>query len=589
MSNDVKAFRANIDAIVEQYEQLAAENSRLRNENALLKAKISMLQKSQEKLQNPQIHAQTDIVSRQPKKRQKTRLQVEWIPIQYEFSDSVLCTHRYGETVAFGTADANIILFNTNFDSIQSFHNSNDRFKNPLYSSSQIISPFAQYRGHSGAINCITADPATELFASCSGDNTIHVWSCYINNGMFTSQQRHLSTDSDNSTSITNIKSNLILSHHTGPVVSASWLTNGHLLTGSSDSTVCLWDVAHSQNFTHVEQLPAQVICTDAPRCSIPLSNMEKGSSSRLTDSSFPSSSSLNLKSSISPFVGYAVGLSNGEVRFFDVRLNGRIMDVSHSKGQIVSCKFGTFDMNNVTSGEFGNGINDNSAFRTNTSTGNGGGGFSSGSNLPIQSGKKKKKRPSSINILYDVDGSLSPSLNRFDNQSKRYDHNFKNSNNYSLNLNTNREGISLGNSVVSNSSLTNLPKMGNFDDNSSSISGIDGGSDTNLTSYSFVSAGSDKSVRIWDLRMPQDYIKSFGIDHVPTKIDVCGHYICVPTETGNPRFINLAQSVIMPLASPPFSYTVSSCAFASNDGSKTVMASWDGTAAIMQFEMKKV
>ena len=114
MSNDIKAFRANIEAIIEQYEQLAAENARLKNENALLKAKISMLQKSQEKSQISQSYNQNDIISKQARRRLKTRVQVNWVPIQYDFSDSVLCVHRYGDTLAFGTADANVILFNTN-------------------------------------------------------------------------------------------------------------------------------------------------------------------------------------------------------------------------------------------------------------------------------------------------------------------------------------------------------------------------------------------------------------------------------------------------------------------------------------------
>ena len=530
-----------------------------------------MLQKSQEKSQAPQMYMQADVSARQQRRRQKTRLQVEWIPIQYDFPDSVLCVHRYEDTLAFGTADANVIIFNTNFDSPINF---NDDSK--LYNSSQIIAPFAQYRGHSGAINCITSDPKTELFASCSGDGTVHVWSFLINNGMFTSQQRHLSTDSDNSSSISTIKSNLILSHHSGPVISASWLTNGYLLTGSTDSTVCLWDVAHSQNFTHVEKLPTVVTCTDTPLCNIPIPNIKKRSSPHTNNSNFSSSSS---KSSSSPIVGYAVGLSNGEVRFFDPRVNGRIMNISHSKGQIISCKFGTFDMNNVTNSSFGSGINDASVNVQMSS--NGSGKAINGQGIPVQSGssssgKKKKKRPSSINLLYDMNNvTLNPSLRRLENQTAKYTHNSNNSN----------IKIPLGNSIVSNSSLTNLNKIPSPGDESASI----GLSETNLTSYSFISAGSDKSVRIWDLRMPQDYIKSFDVDHVPTKIDVCGQYISVPTETGNPRFINLARSVIMPLASPPFSYTVSSCAFCSDDGSKVAMASWDGTAAIMQFEMKNV
>lgn len=585
MSNDIKAFRANIEAIIEQYEQLAAENARLKNENALLKAKISMLQKTQEKSQIPQSYNQNDIISKQARRRLKTRVQVNWVPIQYDFSDSVLCVHRYGDTLAFGTADANVILFNTNFDSkpnkksSDSFIN-NDGYSGLSYNSPQVVVPFAQYRGHSGAINCITADPTTELFASCSGDGTAHVWSCLLNNSIFTPQQRHLSTDSDNSSSITNIKSNLILSHHTGPVISASWLTNGHLITGSTDSTVCIWDVAHSQNFTHVEKVPAPVTCTDSPQCVIPISNSNKSSSisSNITLMNLKSSNS----SSMSPIIGYAVGLSNGEVQFFDQRINGRVMSISHSKGQIISCKFGSFDINSVNNNSFAGSAFDTPRSGANGTTINSYNSTNKSSQSGSSSGKKKKKRPSSINLLYDGDGTLNASLNTKTTSKAK-----TNKNNYIP--------VNSGISVISNSSLTNLTDLNSNRNNfspsidDSNILDNNNNDSNNSPFFSFVSAGSDKSVRIWDLRMPQDYVRSFDVDHVPTQMDICGPYISVSTEVSNPRFIDIARNVIMPLGSPPFSYTISSCAFASDDASKVVMASWDGTAAIMKFEMNTV
>jgi WD40 repeat protein len=95
-----------------------------------------------------------------------------------------------------------------------------------------------------------------------------------------------------------------------------------------------------------------------------------------------------------------------------------------------------------------------------------------------------------------------------------------------------------------------------------------------------FVSAGTDKSVRSWDMRNPGEPRRSFDVDHVPTKIDVVSKFVCVPCETGRARLINLSNLSIVPLGSLPFSYSVSSSAFLSDDGKDVMLASWDGTAA---------
>jgi WD40 repeat protein len=98
-----------------------------------------------------------------------------------------------------------------------------------------------------------------------------------------------------------------------------------------------------------------------------------------------------------------------------------------------------------------------------------------------------------------------------------------------------------------------------------------------------FVSAGTDKSVRDWDLRSPGDSKRTFDVDHVPTKIDVAGKLVSVPCETGRARWINLASSSIVPFSSMPFSYVVSCSAFLADDGSRLLFASWDGSAAVAQ------
>ncbi|OHT14063.1 hypothetical protein TRFO_15566 [Tritrichomonas foetus] len=429
MTNDSKSFHANIEAIVEQYEQLVADNAKLRNENAVLKAQISVLQKSSssnpQNLPNIGLESVPYNITRSKRKINKARIQVDWVPVQYDFPDSVLCVHASKETIAFGTADASVLLF-----SLQQ---------------NQFL-PIAQYHGHTGAINCITSDPSTELFASCSGDGTVHIWSCLTDDishnvhSKFPTQSRHFSIDSDT------INSNLILSHHNGPVLCARWLSNGQLVTGSSDATVCFWDVAHSQNYTHVETFPNSVLCMDAPS----ISQM--------------SNSFMN--------ISFAVGLANGEVRFFDPRTNGHVASIAHTKGQIISCGFDRFESN-----------------------------FS---NSP------DKK-----------DDELS-------------------------------QGTSNLNSILH-----------------------------------FLSAGSDKSLRQWDLRATSDPVNTYDIDHVPTKIDVVGGCVIVPCETGRARFVNLRKNSIVPLGSMPFSYTVSSCSFIGEDPTRVVLASWDGSASMAQIGAK--
>jgi WD40 repeat protein len=156
------------------------------------------------------------------------------------------------------------------------------------------FSVVSSYTGHRCAVNCIAHNQSTRLFASCSGDGTTHIWS---------------PQEEDSARRPPACGGNPVLAHHNGPVNGAAWLQNGGVLvTGSGDATVCFWDVTHSQNCTHFESLSSPILCLDAAGAQQPLA--------------------------------FGAGLASGEIRFFDSRLNGSVLSVSHSKGQIVSCPF---------------------------------------------------------------------------------------------------------------------------------------------------------------------------------------------------------------------------------------------------------
>lgn len=272
-------FRALSDQMVAQFEQVLAENKQLKAQVQALQAQLS-IQTSSAPCPRSQSPASDPKNRRTSATRGSKRLAGDFTPIPFDFSDAVLCVTTNPEYVAFGTADARVDLF----------------------SATDLIN-ISTYSGHKGAINSIISDHKTGLFASCSGDGSCHIWSYQPSDSLFAPRRRSDDPDA--------IVSNLILSHHNGPVLCASWLPNdGNLITGSKDCSICFWDVTHSASCQRVENLSGFVICTD--------SNLFQNNSS----------------------VTFGAGLSTGEIVFFDSRTNESCFTLSHAKGQIVSCRF---------------------------------------------------------------------------------------------------------------------------------------------------------------------------------------------------------------------------------------------------------
>ena len=272
-------FHSLINKLVTQYDQLLKENNELKIQVSSLQAQLSSLNSktlaTPEK--NPTFIKKPSITFWQ----MKTKIPVEWKNIQIDFSDSILCSHlSNNETVAFGTSDSQIYLYS-------------------LLSMTSI----GTVSGHRGAINCIVSDPLTHLFASCSGDSTICIWSGQPDENLFPSLRRS-SFENDK------IAVSTTLSHHKGPVLCGTWiLGDSRLVTGSTDNTLCYWDVTHSSSCYKVEEIKNQVVCLDS-----------------------------GYENSIFNFV---CGLSNGEINLFDQRSNqGIINSLIHCKGICNNTKF---------------------------------------------------------------------------------------------------------------------------------------------------------------------------------------------------------------------------------------------------------
>ena len=275
-------FKSLVDGIVAKYEQLVKENRELKAENAALKKQLAQFTQNQSNSTPSKSGSTGTPTARKtqiPFWQTKTRIKIDWTPIPIEFSDSLLCVHNSGESniIALGSADSAITLYSTE-------------------SKTQI----ATVQCHRGAINCIVSDKATGLFASCSGDCNISVWSPQVTlpfQGM-----RKPSFDQDV------IKANTILSHHTAPITSATWVnSDGHLISGSYDNTICLWDVTHSASCTKTEDVKSPVLTLDC---------LKNGES-------------------------IAAGLMNGEIRFLDPRSpTSTVMTAIHGKCPVIQLKF---------------------------------------------------------------------------------------------------------------------------------------------------------------------------------------------------------------------------------------------------------
>lgn len=282
-------FKSLVDGIVAKYEELDKENRELKAENAALKKQLAQFTQNQSSPMpsKGQIRKQPNSAQSIPQTRKaqipfwqsKTRIKMEWATIPIDFSDSLLCVHNSNESniIALGSADSAITLYSTE-------------------SKSQL----ATVQCHKGAINCIVSDKDTGLFASCSGDCNISVWSPQLTSPF--QGMRKASFDQDV------IKANTILTHHAAPVTSATWVkSDGHLISGSYDNTICLWDVTHSASCIKIEDVKSPVLTID----------------------------SLGNGDSI------AAGLMNGEIRFLDTRSSAStVMTAVHGKCPVIQLKF---------------------------------------------------------------------------------------------------------------------------------------------------------------------------------------------------------------------------------------------------------
>lgn len=275
-------FHVCIGTIASKYEALMKENADLRAEIALLKAQLNVSQNEA----RPRRRKSSSGERLSDKKRQsssfwqmKQKLKIDWNLIPVEFSDSLLCVNvGYDNNIAFGSIDAAIYVYSTT--------------ENRL---------ITKVLGHQGAINCITAHPKAGIYASCSGDSMINIWSPQpLNNLMTRSDYQVIST----------IYANTTLSGHNGPVTSACWLdAEGHLISGSQDGVLLMWDVLQSKNSYRSESLKSPIRSVDVQY-----------------DTDMP----------------IAVGTASGEITLIDSKSPDSKSTLTHGNGSIVQVKYTT-------------------------------------------------------------------------------------------------------------------------------------------------------------------------------------------------------------------------------------------------------
>jgi len=108
-----------------------------------------------------------------------------------------------------------------------------------------------RYTGHQGSVNSIKFHPGQDLVITGSGDGTAHVWSLSSAAGQG-GGFRHSSEEegSDEEVEVDNgreggeVPALMVLTGHTGVVVSADWVPGGNqAVTASWDRTAALWDL----------------------------------------------------------------------------------------------------------------------------------------------------------------------------------------------------------------------------------------------------------------------------------------------------------------------------------------------------------
>ena len=245
MNSDYNIYEVSKD-IMTRYEALQRENIALKAELADLKAKLMQDEKPPNKqLTVPPSSPQKSFVKGLSNalfqiKNLKTSIHVDWLPIPYDFSDSVLslytCNMDQQNICCFGTADSRISIFKLDLS------NPDEKGTSLVNSNNFNSKLIAYYEGHHGAINCIIQDPNSGLFASTSGDGSTHVWSLppiqSTTGNVSTGRYR----DESNEPRIT---TNIILQNHNGPVLGASWADEA--LYTISGTNVSSWNITRTR------------------------------------------------------------------------------------------------------------------------------------------------------------------------------------------------------------------------------------------------------------------------------------------------------------------------------------------------------
>lgn len=234
-------FHQLVEQISQQYDLLLKENAELKSELLSLKSQLASTRQEQSSTPKRSEKNSSDkpfALQRKSSKsfwQTKLKTTVDWQNLQIDFSDSIISTHVSAEGIyAFGTVDSNIYLYMPDINTL-----------------------VATVDGLKGAINSIKSDSTTGIYASCSGDGNIHIWSPKQTSQFFQGFRR-ASVGQDV------ISCSSVLQKHTGPVMDLTWLgDSGLLVSGSKDKLACVWDVVHS-SCVHTQDLHSAVNSLDS-------------------------------------------------------------------------------------------------------------------------------------------------------------------------------------------------------------------------------------------------------------------------------------------------------------------------------------